>query len=329
MGPEERKPLPGARSIVAWRRGQGWAAAAAAALLAASLAVTFSAWRHEPIGQRQRAVPPEVVACLGGALAVLGLVLLRGSVLAAMRTARLRQKAAENPEEPWLGDFEWSPRGIEDSCRATALRAVAATMLVTLLLVPINVWTFTRRPSDLTLLITVLVFDLAVPIALARALYLLGRHWSLGVSQLAFRRFPFFTGSKIEVGLSSTRADFRAFRCLVLRLRLVEEVWEKVGRRRRLERTQLYFDELELSRAELSRSWSGVQACFRVPRSFPGTQLSQEPVRYWELEAQGEAPRRRYRARFLLPVYTPPRQLVERLAAALEPEAELDLDTVS
>jgi hypothetical protein len=243
----------------------------------------------------------------GAALAVQG---ARG--LAARR--RRDRLLAERPGEPWLADHPWRRAGTVDETGREARRVLAGGGVLTLVasglaaaVLPTASW-----PE---LLVPALVFGAFLLVALfllGRGVYLVLRRARHGVAELAFGRFPFLLGERLEVALlrepGTPRLDG-----LTATLACVEERWvereeqdgDSPGRtrtRRGLERRELWSETRPVALVAGAR----LPIAFDLPRpggEAVGTALAADPPRYWELTLSADLPGIDFGATFLVPVY--------------------------
>jgi hypothetical protein len=211
--------------------------------------------------------------------------------------------------EPWLGDHPWRRDAADDE----TAREARVSLLVG--------GSFTLLASAGGAAILPAVEGLAViGLALFLGLFLLVGLWLVargvlsvqrrsryGACQLRFSRFPYLLGERLDVTLVRDGAT-APLPGLLARLVCVEEQWavpgasDRAPRRRRVER----WSE---TRPVPGAGGAHVPIRFDLPPpgpDAPGTELSAELPRYWELELWADLPGLDFRAVFLVPVYQRP-----------------------
>jgi hypothetical protein len=256
---------------------------------------------------------------MGGALALVGLLVGAQGARDLLDRARRRRVLAAHPDEPWLADHPWRREGIIDATAGQARSALVGGGVLTVV-----VSTFASAAvgdaQGPALFVALSVLGLVMAIALglvARGVYLVLRRSRHGLAELRFTRFPFLLGEPLEVALlrepTAPRLDG-----LTATLTCVVERWVEQGEaadagdtgrggpRRTLEKEVVW-------RAERPVAWAyggRIPIRFELPPpggAAVGTALSDDPPRYWELALRASVPGVDFRAKFLVPVYERPR----------------------
>jgi hypothetical protein len=242
--------------------------------------------------------PMWVIGAVGTAFLAAGLILLGHSVR-GVRAAARRRALADAPA--WERDFPWDPAGTRDRAGRRVANAFLGASFLAVFLVPFNWWAFLSGEGPWPVKLGIGLFDLILLLVTGNAFYLLAQLLKYGHSRLAFPRFPFFLGERLEVAFSPNRfAEVR------FTLRLVEERYET--RRHGKNRTtslvcyELHRDEKTLEPGALV---SEVPVEFDLPDA-PGlaNRLDEVPIRYWELVVEAEEPGVDFATTFVLPVYS-------------------------
>ncbi len=247
--------------------------------------------------------PGWVIGLVGLAFAGAGVVVSGMGLRGALRRARLRLRARDRDEEPWWGDYPWNPRGMRDRPWARASAAGSAFVFLLVFLAPFNWWAFLSGGGDWLLYGIVGLFDLVALVAGAVLVHRLLAAARFGTSQLAFRRFPFFPGERLEAALSPNR-----FESQQVTLRFVEERYVTTGsgkdRSTRHESRELWRETRELSAPGADE----LPIAFDLPDDPERiTELTANPsVRYYELVVEVDRPGVDFRTTFPLPVYERP-----------------------
>lgn len=262
-----------------------------------------------PVGQENRdewrstAMP----LVFGGMFALAGGVAFVQSRAAVRRHERRKAVLARHPNEPWLADYAWDPRGIDDGRTRQIGRVFRWAAFIIVWMAPFHWLGFTTAP---VVLVFVALFDLAVLLLVGRGLYLLAQQRKYGTSRLEFDRFPYHPGQSLDV--TFTNANIGAYQRLTVTLRFIEDEVKVRGTRknRRYEITswQLYADRLEdANPGELTWADCPLALSFPLPEGdVTNRLLATRSPRYWELEVRAAKPGVDYRAVFLVPVYARP-----------------------
>jgi hypothetical protein len=265
---------------------------------------------------RGAGAPPRSTVALGLAAAcgLAGAALLVHGVRGLAARRRRDRLLAERPAEPWLADHPWRRGGTADETGREARRALAAGGVVTLMasglaaaVLPSAAW-----PELLLPALVFGVIQLAALAVLARGVYLVLRRARHGVAELAFGRFPFLLGERLEVALlrepGAPRLDglTATLTCVVERwVERDEQDGDSPGRtrtRRSLERREAWSETRPVALVAGQR----LPVAFDLPRpggEAVGTALAEDPPRYWELTLSADLPGVDFGATFLVPVY--------------------------
>jgi len=239
----------------------------------------------------------------GGMFAMAGLVAFFASQKAVKRHDRSKEMLARHPNEPWLADYEWDSRGIDDGRRRQIRKSFLWAAFAVVWLAPFH---WIGLTGATVALVFMALFDVAILLLIGHAVYLLLQQRKYGTSRVEFDRFPYHPGETLDVGF--TNPSIGAFRALRITLRHVEDEVKIRGtsKNRRYEVTsyQLYADTVETTGpGELNRAACPVALSLPLPAEDYTTRLSGRSPRYWELEVHADKLGVDYRAVFLLPVY--------------------------
>ena len=246
-----------------------------------------------------------VIGIFGAMFFFGGLFFIVHGLLGVARKARYLREAAQNPHQPWLCDFHWSPEGISFSAFDAMLSRLLAALLWTAFLVPFfwigvaqRVWIFAVFAS---------LFGLFGLIFWYRWAQMLADLIRYGNSYLNYDSFPYYEGGTVRARLRAPH-HLDSIDALTLTLRCVREEYVTTGtgrdRTSRVVCYELYSQATTLPRERLAGYIGGeIPIEFRLPADQPTTSLSSTPPIYWEIEANGESNAVRYQAYFLVPVY--------------------------
>lgn len=270
--------------------------------------------------------PPLIVGGVGALFLLLGLAGMIETTAMALWRARLSRRGRDHPDQPWLGDFDWSSDGSRPDRGNSGGRMLFGAIIVTLFAVPFNYVAFGREASDLSevegvigliaRLFNAVGSSVSVVVAIAvnavvigyfgYMLYLLLRRMKYGGSRIAFSRFPFFLGRPLEASWRSDRPLGRYDR-ITFTLRCVEEELERQGpRHAQYVRYQRWADEYVVEGPGEHRGGEPIAVTFLPPADAPPTEIQRDPPRYWEVEIHAETPGVDFRQTYLVPVYREP-----------------------
>ena len=260
-----------------------------------------------PVEAEQEA-PGWVLESVGGAFALIGLLVGLTGVAGFARQARYKREIAKRPSDYWLADYPWDPLGTKDDCILQMRRSLFWLVFMVLFLSPFNYFAFLYEESPPCFVMGIVgLFDLVVVSMLWHLIYLTLRWLKYGRSWLKFERFPFFRGEGFDATFGATRGIGR-FEKLTFALRCVEERREVSGsgddRSEHIVRYQLYCDEYCFDRpGELPARAADLPIHFELPADLRSTDMSARPPTYWELEIIAVTPGIDYNVAFLVPVY--------------------------
>jgi hypothetical protein len=124
-------------------------------------------------------------------------------------------------------------------------------------------------------------------------------------AELRLPGFPCVTGRPLDLKLVRTPA-VAAVGALRATLRCLQERHEEGARGARRRRAVVVHALYEaVSVGEPTEEGEAIVFRFDLPAGLPGSSLEGRPPRYWEVEVEGETAGADFRARFLVPVYTP------------------------
>lgn len=241
--------------------------------------------------------PGWVIGALGAAFALAGaMVFLHG--MRGMRRRARRRAAVAAPA--WERDLPWDAAGTRDRAGERVVHALLASVFLAVFLVPFHYWAFLSGKGPFPVKLVVGVFDLVLVLAFGNALYRLGQLLKYGHSRLAFRRFPFFVGERLEVAFSPNR-----FAQVRFTLRLLEERYETRGSGRNRTTSLACYELWRAARtAEPGALEAEVAVAFDLPDDDAlANKLDASPIRYWELAVDAEEPGLDFSTAFVLPVY--------------------------
>lgn len=215
--------------------------------------------------------------------------------------ARLRQdrRAKQFPREPWRADRSWNSKGDRQRPVSDALGSLVFFAFMALFLAPFHwwMWAETWWPG----VAIVALFDLFLLAGLAYWAYTVGRSLKYGAARIAYDQFPFFLGEPLGVSLMC-RGGFERFDRLTVTVRFVKVKIESKDNRSDKVCHQHWAEERVFERALLA-GVAELPLSFQLPEGDYDSRLGDDPPRYWEIEAKGEAPGIDFAAQFLLPIY--------------------------
>jgi len=244
--------------------------------------------------------PLAVVALIGIAFALAGLMLLGHAVRGMRHHARKARVVELYPGRPWLSDFPWDERGIDSRLGARAAQDVFGATIWCVFLAPFHWWAFLSGTDSVMLYVIVGLFEFISVFVVWNAVRRVLQWLKYGRTRLRFLRFPYEPGSRLSVCFHPNRFDR-----LVATLRFVEESIEESGsgedRRVRIVHRALHEQSRELEPGPLQAE---VDIEFDLPADESlVTDISGTPVRYWELKLEAEEMGVDFDATWPLPVY--------------------------
>ena len=280
---------------------QGWLSVLLGVPFAAAGAATIAlALGRGTIAEGGKLVfPPIAVGALGLCFVVAGLSFVVYGLVGVVRKRGLAALRARYPDQPWMVDHAWDRWGGRDEGPDEIARTLWFVVFMTTFLVPFHWVAFASRERPFLFQLVTLLFDALGVAMLGRVVYLVARRVRYGPSRIAVARFPIAPGTTAELLLDGLSPVARALPIRAT-LRCIEERFEVRGTGKNRHRVsvpyQLYGDEATVAPGE-------TRLCFDLPANVPGTRLSAQPPRYWELELAAETPGVDFGARFLVPVY--------------------------
>lgn len=248
-----------------------------------------------------RSTPAWLVPVVGALFAIAGLSIVAQGFAALAIHRRVRCLRETYARQPWVWDHPWDESGSRDDSGRRIGRAIWAAAFLALFMVPVNWIGFFSPGRPLLFAIAAVLGNCVVVGCGWWAVYLMGRRAKYGVSTLRFHRFPFRPGDEVELHLArpSRLAGVEAPEAL---LRCVQERWQPRQGGKDGEEDIVAFEVWSATRtAEFQRGeyvWR-----FALPEGLPGTALSEQPPRYWELELKIETAGMDYAGTFLVPIY--------------------------
>jgi hypothetical protein len=211
---------------------------------------------------------------------------------------RLERTMRANPDEPWWGDHGWKATGAHEHPFWGALGGLFFCAFFAAFLAPFHWWMSWERwiPGFFILAFFDLIF-----LGVAGAwLYGVARSIKYGAAWIRYGRFPFFLGETLDIRLGC-RGSLARFDTITVTVRHVHT------RKDRDDSTQLtayqhWAETLTIDPRSLQDA-NELPITLTLPTGDYGTWISDDPPRYWEVEANAEAAGIDFAARFLLPVY--------------------------
>jgi hypothetical protein len=239
----------------------------------------------------------------------LGVGVARSGLLDWRRAAQAKALRARHPDQPWLADSPWDPRGTEEQSLggASMLFVIAFVLLI---MAPFNVlWPYALDPHndgfERILVGSMLLIPNFFIYLILKGLYSTIRdRRRFGRAYLAFDPFPFFLGETLAARV--TAKVFAGQEGVVAVLRCIDE--RTVTRRSRGgRRVSVLPYQVYEARQPFPGHFGGedVPLTFALPAQ-PPTELLRQPPRYWELEIRGR--KKDDTVLFTVPVYARPAQ---------------------
>lgn len=268
--------------------------------------ICFMAAGVVPMNAGDLKAPELVVAMFGAIFGVPGLIMLIHGLIGLRREAIARIGREHNAAEPWRHDNRWSEKGIRDHQSRSVFMALYGLLFMVLFASPFNLIAFDSGNGWAIAFVSVCV-NLFVGCFAIAFFYQLARWMKFGSGFLSFRKFPYFTGERLNVDYIPTRG-LRGADKITFTLRCVREAYEihKVGQNNRevVVPYEVYNEVKQIDAATLQGAFDrSISLSFDLPENGESTSLSVRPPVYWELEAAAELPGVDLKSRFLLPVY--------------------------
>ncbi len=251
-----------------------------------------------------------VLPAIGVTMFLVGLSTLRKGARDVAKASRRRRLLAERPGEPWMADHPWNPAESRDESPRKARRALATSFVFLAIGGATSAAVIFTKDVETSAWIIAGVLDILAISILLYAGVLFGRLSKFGIARLRFAQFPFFSGERLDAGLSCARLAEVA-PLLRLTLRCVQESIVVRGhgkhRRRVVIRDQVWAETAGIDPRALSLAAGGeVPVYFPLPPSAIPTDFSTHAPCYWEIEANASLPGLDFKALFLVPVYARP-----------------------
>jgi len=204
----------------------------------------------------------------------------------------------KEPDKPWLWDLPWNAKKIRNDYSMQDKNIFYGSLVTLALTLSIILYGILKGPAELLML--------AVPFV-GIMLFAWVRHGKyffqyvkFGDNHLSIQNFPFWTGEKNSGKLRGLPENLQE---LNITLRFIVAV-PVPNDPRRSRCYQVYKDSRTLSKSRVS-SGDTLTLEWGFPEgSEYSTQITDEPLKYWEIEVFGEMSFVNYCGRFLLPVYS-------------------------
>ena len=297
--------------------GGGWAAGPWVTLIfgfifiGVGTAVILLAMGIIPSSEENFNAPKGLVGIIGGIFAVAGVSIVLGGVNGVSKKAKLRNKALQHPDQPWLADYNWSEAGSRDDTLRQVTKMFMGAIFISVFMVPFN-WLifFSDESVPFFVHIIISIFDLAALAAWGYAVYLLGRWLKYRDSRIIFDTFPFFLGQMLSVRWSPSRA-LGNYNKITFILRCVEEVKETTGtgknRQTQIVSYQIWADQFVVDEPGRHEGLYDVPVTFLLPADGRPTKINAPLAQYWEIEIHADTPGIDFKADYMVPVYAPVR----------------------
>ena len=250
-------------------------------------------------------VPRWVLGVAGGIFAAPGLAICINGVRGALRRRRLELRAQQNPDAPWLGDYEWNTTHSRDDGGGRAVKNFIVAGFIGVFTVPFAYVGF-FEDGAWPFAIGAVVMALVCLGVLWHAVYLVMRRLKYGGGRIEYDRFPLMLGSTLEARWTGTKPIGRYNR-ITFTLRCVEEQIEVRGsgknRSKQYVRYQRWADTYEVEGPGEHRAGQSIPLTFLPPGDLPTTELRRNPPRYWEVEIHADTPGVDFKQTYLVPVY--------------------------
>jgi hypothetical protein len=276
----------------------------------AGLGVILVASGHIPVDESSFHAPKWVLGAVGAVFFLAG----AGIEFSAINSIRFeytrKQKAQTHPDELWLADYSWDPRGTADDGPRKIRQTLIGTILMAIFLIPFNWWAFASGEGPIPVKFIVGLFDTILLFLTGHFIYLVLQRIKYGGARLEFERFPFFIGESVDCYLVTSHGigNFDSF---AVTLRCIEEREEVIRSGSSTKRTIVYKEKYRDEKrfegsGNIDTAMRRLPISFALPDDAPITHLKNRPGRYWELEVKAETAGIDYAATFLVPVYAPP-----------------------
>jgi hypothetical protein len=230
--------------------------------------------------------PLWVIGYVGLAFALAGLVMMISGVRGLLAKRR-------------GGARLWTEDGMHDRAGGRVLSGFFASVFFAVFLVPFNWWAYLSGQGPFMVKGIVGLFDLILLLVVGQFLYRIAQFLKYGHSRLHFHGYPFRPGGEVAVTFLPNRFDE-----LKATWRFVEERFETTGSGKN--RTTSLVSYAHFSETETlapGRTSPEVDLSFTLPDEPEWvTDVTGQPVRYWELVVEADVPGVDFHATFPLPV---------------------------
>ena len=245
-----------------------------------------------------------VMPAVGPLLAAFGLYVTADGASGLREQRATAERARAMPDKPWLWDHKWREDGIGGDTGSEIGKAFGFALFALVFLLPLHWVVVVVKGIPWVVGFGVVIFDLVIVRVIAHGVGLIRMRRRYGAAWLHFKRFPFSTGGRLEATLDATHG-MSELPSLNATLRCVQERYELRGQTNGNRNLQVVCYALWSASSRVDRSAGGAfNFEFDIPADAPGSALSEQPARYWELiVASDDVPGVDYQARFLVPVY--------------------------
>jgi hypothetical protein len=244
--------------------------------------------------------PLPVIYGFASLFSLAGLLVFAAGLKASLHRFRWNRLRRAHPDQPWRADYDWKERGDRDRPFSKAVSGLFGLAFFALFLAPFNWWMWHERHPFGILIVG--LFDVFLVAGIGFWLYEIGRALKYGAGWIAYERFPFFLGERLEVRLGC-RGRLDKFEKVVVTVRFIRERQTSGKSSSTTSCRQHWAERLEFD-PRILRGASDLPISIELPTGEYGTRLSDTPARYWEVEMKGEAPGIDFESRFLVPVYS-------------------------
>lgn len=247
--------------------------------------------------------PMWVLGAVGAAFTLAGGLVIVHGVRGVLNRRRIERTRLLH-DEAWFLDHPWDPEGVEDHPGGRVGHGLVGILLFGVFLAPFHWWAFLSGQGPFMVKAIVILFDLVLFLIVGTTVYHLLQLVKYGRSRLRFARFPFHPGGELRAVFLPARFPRARFT-----LRFVEERFEERGSGEDRRSVLVCYEHYrETKKVEPARLETEVPVEFDLPdREEWVTELSGQPVRYWELLVEAEVPGVDFKTTFPLPVYADPR----------------------
>jgi hypothetical protein len=248
--------------------------------------------------------------------AIPGMIFMRHGLVGVLREARANRMRRSMPDEYWLADYSWNPRGIGDKLPALLRKHLIFSAFLILFTTPFHFMTYELWQEGGYSWLFPGVFcaaaDACVLLCLLRVLRLVTRWLKCGRPRISFQRFPFFLGGNLDVDLICSQ-QIVATGEVTVGLRYIQEAFETSrsgsGSNSSTSTSVVCYQTYEDIWTIDADQWNaigGVGRAMSIPlpnESKYCNDLLARPARYWDLKITVPMNGVDYEASFLMPVY--------------------------